>query len=397
MGKDNEKHRIGTKAIHAGQDPFKWKSGAVVPPISLASTFAQHAPAQLTESGFDYSRAGNPTRQCFEECVAAVEGAKHALAFASGLASTTTLLHLLQKGEEVVCMDDVYGGTNRLMNKVFVPNGVKVTKVDCTNLDLLSDALNENVRIVWIETPTNPTMKCVDIEACSKVIKSKLKRQDSIFVVDNTFMSPYNQKPLQFGADISMHSVSKYINGHSDVIMGLLMTNSDELAAKLRFLQNAVGAIPSPFDCYLANRGLKTLHLRMERHNSNALRVAEFLEKQSQVEKVMHPGLKSYPGYETYLKQCTGNSGMVTFWIKGDVETSKRFIANLKVFTLAESLGGFESLVELPSVMTHASVPPEQRHLLGISDTLIRLSVGLEDIDDLIEDLTSAFAAVNLC
>ena len=213
-------------------------------------------------------------------------------------------------------MDDVYGGTNRLLNKVFVPNGVTVRMVDCTKLDALSEALTEQTRIVWIETPTNPTLKCVDIEACSKLIKSKLKRTDSIFVVDSTFMSSYNQKALKFGADVSMHSVSKYINGHSDVIMGLLMTNDYQLAAKLRFLQNAIGAVPSPFDCFLANRGLKTFHLRMERHNSNAMQVAQFLQKNPMVEKVLYPGLESYPGKEFHRKQCTGDSGMVTFWIK---------------------------------------------------------------------------------
>ena len=213
-------------------------------------------------------------------------------------------------------MDDVYGGTNRLMNRVFKPNGVKIRMVDCTNLKSLEDALNEKTRIVWIETPTNPTMKCVDIQACANIIKKKLSNQDTIFVVDNTFMSPYNQKPLKFGADISMHSVSKYINGHGDVIMGVLLTNNDELAAKLRFLQNSCGAVPAPFDCYMANRGLKTLHLRMERHNANALKVAQFLEKHPMVDKVRHPGLESYPGADIHAKQCTGNSGMVTFWIK---------------------------------------------------------------------------------
>ena len=216
-------------------------------------------------------------------------------------------------------MDDVYGGTNRLLNRVFVPNGVKVKMVDCTNLKNLEAALNEKTRIIWVETPTNPTLKCVDIEGCAKVIKSKLKNQDTIFVVDNTFMSPYNQKPLKFGADISMHSVSKYINGHGDVIMGVLLTNDDKLAAKLRFLQNSCGAVPAPFDCYMANRGMKTLHLRMVRHNSNALKVAQFLEKHPMVGKVRYPGLDSYPSAEVHAKQCTGNSGMVTFWIKVSV------------------------------------------------------------------------------
>jgi cystathionine gamma-lyase len=379
---------LATLAIHAGQEPSQWHSHALIPPISLSTTFAQSAPAELF--GFDYSRSGNPTRSVFERCVAAVEGAKHGFAFSSGLASTTTLLHSLKEGEEVLCMDDVYGGTNRLMNKVFAPNGVKIRMVDCSNPDNLAAAMNDKVKIVWVETPTNPTLKLVDIAACVKIVRGY---KDVVFVADNTFMSPCFQRPLDLGADISMHSVSKYINGHSDVIMGLLLTNDDALAEKLAFLQNSLGAVPSPFDCYLANRGLKTLPLRMERHAQNALQVARFLEGHAQVEKVRYPGLESHPQHQLFKRQCTGGSGMVTFWLKGDLESAKRFIAACRVFTLAESLGGFESLIELPSLMTHASVPADQRRLLDISDSLIRLSVGLECVEDLLEDIKGAFAA----
>ncbi|XP_074612146.1 cystathionine gamma-lyase-like [Acropora palmata] len=377
---------FGTLAIHAGQDPEQWNSRAVVPPISMSSTFKQDAPG--VHRGFEYSRSGNPTRNCFEACVAALEGAKHGIATASGLSATMLLTHLLKSGDHILSVDDVYGGTNRYFSQVAAPQmGIEISFVDLAELSKLKSAIKPNTKMVWIETPTNPLLKLVDIQGASEIVH---QNEGIILVVDNTFMSSYFQRPLSLGADVVMHSVTKYLNGHSDTVMGVICTNNDELCSKLRFLQNALGPVPSPFDCYLANRGLKTLHLRMRQHQINALAVARFLEKNPRVQRVIYPGLDSYPQLELAKKQMTGFGGMVTFFIEGDVENSKQFFKASKLFTLAESLGGFESLTELPSIMTHASVPKDQREILGISDTLIRLSVGLEDTEDLIEDLDQA-------
>jgi len=376
---------FGTLAIHAGQEPEQWNSRAVVPPISMSTTFKQDSPGVF--HGYEYSRSGNPTRTCFEKCVAALEGGKHGIATSSGLGATLLLTHLLQSGDHIVCGDDVYGGTNRYFQRIASKFQLEITLIDLTNLDNLEKAIKPNTKMVWMETPTNPTLKLTDIRGVSDIVH---KREGIIMVVDNTFMSSYFQRPLALGADCVMHSVTKYMNGHSDVCMGVIATNDDELCQRMRFLQNAIGPVPSPFDCYLANRGLKTLHVRMKQHQHNALAVATFLENNPRVEKVFYPGLKSHPQHQLAKKQMKGFGGMVTAYIKGNIENSRIFLQSLKVFTLAESLGGFESLVELPSIMTHASVPEEERKVLGISDTLVRFSVGLEETEDLIQDIDQA-------
>ncbi|XP_055497867.1 cystathionine gamma-lyase-like [Leucoraja erinacea] len=376
---------FSTQALHVGQDAEQWTSMAVVPPISLSTTFKQVTPGK--HAGFEYSRSGNPTRNCLEKAVAALDGAKYCMAFASGLATTMTIAHLLKSGDGIICMNDVYGGTNRYFRSVGSEMGLQTCFIDCTSLKCLREAIKPNTKLVWIETPTNPMMNVTDIKACAELVH---KRGDIIMVVDNTFMSPYFQRPLALGADICMYSATKYMNGHSDVVMGLASTNRDDLYQKLKFLQNAIGAVPSPFDCFLCNRGLKTLSLRMRQHFKNGLAVAQFLEADPRVEKVLFPGLPSHPQYKLTKQQCTGTSGMISFLIKGNLENAKIFLENLKIFCLAESLGGYESLAEHPAIMTHASVPVEERKALGISDTLIRLSVGLEDVEDIIEDLHQA-------
>uniref|UniRef100_A0A9L0R180 Cystathionine gamma-lyase n=1 Tax=Equus caballus TaxID=9796 RepID=A0A9L0R180_HORSE len=381
---------FATQAIHSGQEPEQWTSRALVPPISLATTFKQEAPGQ--HLGFDYSRSGNPTRNCLEKAVATLDGAKYSLAFASGLAATVTITHLLKAGDHIICMDDGYGGTNRYFMEVASEFGLKISLVDCSKIKLLEAAITPETKLVWVETPTNPVLKMVDIEACAHTVH---KYGDIILVVDNTFMSAYFQRPLALGADICMYSATKYMNGHSDVVMGLVSLNSESLHSKLRFLQNSLGAVPSPVDCYLCNRGLKTLQIRMEKHFENGMAVAQFLESNPLVEKVVYPGLPSHPQHELAKRQCTGCPGMVTFYIKGTLQHAETFFKNLKVFTLAESLGGFESLAELPAIMTHASVPKSNRDALGISDTLIRLSVGLEDKKDLLDDLDQALKAAH--
>lgn len=343
--------------------------------------------------GFEYSRSGNPTRNCLEKAVAAVDGAKYSLALASGLAATMTIAHMLKCGDNIICMNDVYGGTNRYFRRVASEMGLEVSFVDCTKLDCLKAAIKPNTKLVWVETPTNPTMKVIDIKGCADVVHAHNK--DIIVVVDNTFMSAYFQRPLALGADICMYSATKYMNGHSDVVMGLVSMNRDDLYERLKFLQNAIGAVPSPFDCYLCNRGLKTLHLRMKQHFINAVAVAKFLEADPRVDKVVFPGLPSHPQYELMKRQCTGCPGMITFYIKGDLTNATAFLRNLKLFALAESLGGYESLAEHPAIMTHASVPEEERKVLGISDTLIRLSIGIEDVEDIIVDLDQALKAAH--
>ncbi|KAJ0064968.1 hypothetical protein NL108_000936 [Boleophthalmus pectinirostris] len=382
---------FATDAIHIGQEPEQWKSMAVVPPISLSTTFKQNGPGN--HAGFEYSRSGNPTRNVLEKAVAALDGAKYCLALASGLAATVTITHMLKAGDGIVCMDDVYGGTNRYFQRVAAQFGLEISFADCTKPELLKAAIKNNTKMVWIETPTNPTMKVVDIRACSDLVHEHNK--DIIVVVDNTFMSAYFQRPLALGADICMYSATKYMNGHSDVVMGLISVNDEALYDRLKFLQNALGGVPSPFDCFLCNRGLKTLHLRMERHFKNAMAAAKFLEADPRVEHVIFPGLPSHPQYDVVKKQCTGCPGMITFYIKGKLEHASAFLSNLKMFAVAESLGGYESLAEHPAIMTHASVPEKERAVLGISDTLIRLSVGLEDEEDIIEDLAQALAAAH--
>jgi len=378
---------FGTNAIHAGQDPDQWKSKAVVPPISMSTTFKQESPGE--HSGYEYSRSGNPTRDCTEKCLASLENGKHCMLFSSGLGATTSLFNLLNSGEHLVAMNDLYGGTNRFFRKIASKFNVETSFVDLTVAENLEKHIKPNTRMVWVETPTNPLLQVVDIAAVCEIAH---KQPNIIVVVDNTFMTPYFQRPLELGADCAFHSVTKYLNGHSDCVMGAVITKSDAIHEKLRFLQNAIGTVPSPFDSYLVNRGLKTLHIRMRQHMSNGMAVAKFLEADARVDSVRYPGLPSHPQYATVQKQCRGYSGMVTFFIKGGLEEAKTFLSNLKVFTLAESLGGFESLAEHPAIMTHASICKEEREQLGIYDTLVRLSVGIEDEADLINDLDQALA-----
>merc|ERR1712088_729146 len=366
--RENDKH-FATKALHVGQEPEQWKSMAVVPQISLSTTFKQDGPADFKM--FEYGRSGNPTRGVLEACLASLDGAKYALCFSSGLGTTTAITHILKAGDHIVSMDDVYGGTNRYFRKCASRMGIETSFVDATNPENVAAAIKPNTRMVWVETPTNPTLKVVDI----------------------TFLSSYFQRPLELGADIVMHSLTKYMNGHTDVIMGAACTNSEKLHEKLRFLQNAIGPVPSPFDCFLVNRSLKTLKIRMEEHQKNALIVGEWLEKHPSVISVIHPGLPSHPQHELVKRQCYGHSGMMSFYLKGGLQESKDFLSALKVVTLAESLGGYESLAELPYLMTHASIEEKERVALGVTANLIRVSVGLEDSEDIIADLDQALKA----
>jgi cystathionine gamma-lyase len=383
MKNENGKQGFGTLAIHAGQEPDP-QTGAVMTPIYQTSTYAQESPGK--HRGYEYSRTDNPTRTAYQECVAALEGGKHALAFASGLATTGAIMHLFKPGDHVVSSDDVYGGTFRIFDKVFKKLGIEFTFTDLSDLKKAEAAFRPNTKLLWLETPTNPMLKILDIEALTALAKKK----GALSVVDNTFMSSYFQKPLALGADIVVHSVTKYMNGHSDVVGGILVTNSDELYKEIKFVQNAVGAVPAPMDCFLVMRGLKTLHVRMERHAQNAMEIAKYLEKHPKVEKVIYPGLESHPQHAVARKQMTGFGGMITFFIKGGLPEARTFLERVKLFTLAESLGGVESLIEHPAIMTHASVPAESRKALGIHDNLIRVSVGIEDLADLKADLAQA-------
>jgi cystathionine beta-lyase/cystathionine gamma-synthase len=382
--------KIETLAIHAGQHPDP-TSGAVMTPIVLSSTFAQEGPGN--HKGYDYSRSGNPTRNTLEACAAALEGARHGLAFASGCAATTTILHTLSPGDHIVCGDDVYGGTFRIIDKVMKPMGISATFVDMTDLALTEAAIRPHTKLVWLETPSNPMLKVFDIERVCAIAS----RKGVPVVVDNTFATPMIQQPLGLGATAVVHSSTKYLNGHSDVVGGLVMSSDDELVQKVRFLQNAMGGIPSPFDCFLVLRGLKTLPVRMDRHAQNAQIIAAWLRKNHDVARVYYPGNDDHPQRDLIRRQMKTPGGMISFVIKGAgstvAERSQKFLSSLKVFTCAESLGGVESLIELPAVMTHASVPAETRAALGIDDGLIRISVGLEAVDDLIGDLEHAFAA----
>lgn len=380
---ENSKFGFGTRAIHAGQPPEE-KTGAVMTPIFQTSTYAQSSPGN--HSGYEYSRTDNPTRTAYQECLAALEGGKYALAFASGLATTSCILQTLKSGDHVVCCDDVYGGTYRLFERVYRPMGIDFTFVDMTDLAKVEAAFKPSTKLVWIETPTNPTLKLIDIEKVTSVSRKRGARS----VVDNTFMSAYFQKPLELGADVVMHSITKYMNGHSDVVGGALMTSDTALYDELKFLQNAVGAVPAPMDCFLVMRGLKTLHVRMDRHAENAMKVARYLEKHAKVERVIYPGLESHPQHALAKKQMSGFGGMITFFIKGGLPEARAFLEKVKLFTLAESLGGVESLIEHPAIMTHASIPAENRKSLGILDNLVRVSVGIEDINDLLKDLEQA-------
>jgi len=383
---NDAKLSIETLAIHAGQSPDPL-SGAVMPPIVLASTFAQQSPG--VHKGFEYSRTNNPTRQTLEACVAALEGGEHGMAFGSGCAASTTLFLTLSAGDHIVASDDVYGGTFRVLDKVMKPLGIETTWVDMTNPENVAAAMRPETKLVFVETPTNPMLKVVDIAAMVKIAHAGGAK----VAVDNTFATPVLQRPLSMGADVVVHSMTKYLNGHSDVVGGIAVSSDAALVEKLRFLQNSVGAVPSPFDCFLVLRGLKTLAVRMKGHVESAQKIAAFLEARPEVERVYYPGLASHPQHALARKQMRGPGGMISFVVKGGLPAARRFLEKTELFTLAESLGGVESLIEHPAIMTHGSVPKAQREALGIVDGFIRLSVGLEGVDDLIADLTRALEA----
>jgi cystathionine gamma-lyase len=382
---ENRDLRADTLAIHAGQDPDP-TSGAVMTPIVLSSTFAQDGPGR--HKGYEYSRSGNPTRKALEACIAALEGGTEGFAFGSGCGATTTLLHALGAGGHAVSGDDVYGGTFRIFDKVMKPLGLEATFVDMTDPDHVKKALRPNTRLIWLETPSNPLLKIFDIPAIAAIGKAA---GVPVFV-DNTFATPILQKPLELGATAVVHSTTKYINGHSDVVGGAVVTSDAGLAERLRFLQNAIGAVPSPFDCYLVLRGIKTLPVRMRQHVASARVLAERLAQHPAVRRVYYPGLKNDPGYGLAARQMKGPGGMISFEVDGGLGRAQKLLEKLTIFACAESLGGVESLAEHPASMTHASIPREIREKIGISDGLVRLSVGLEAEEDLWADVESALS-----
>ena len=376
--------KFNTKTIHGGQEHDK-AYGSVMPPIYQTSTYAQSTPGG--HKGFEYSRTHNPTRTALERSFASLENGKHGLAFASGLASIDAVIQLLQPGDEVISPNDLYGGTYRLFTKVYEKFGVKFHFIGMENSGRIEEYVNDNTRLIWVETPTNPMMNIIDIKAAAAVAE----KHNLLLAVDNTFATPYLQRPLDLGADIVMHSATKYLGGHSDVVMGALVVNDDDLAERLSFIQNASGAVPGPQDSFLMLRGIKTLHVRMQRHCENGKKVAEFLRNHPKIEKVYWPGFEDHPNHDIAKAQMDDFGGMISFVTKGnDYDEAVRIVENLKIFTLAESLGGVESLSGHPASMTHASIPKEEREKTGVVDALIRLSVGIEDADDLIDDLTRA-------
>ncbi|MBD8524912.1 trans-sulfuration enzyme family protein [Pseudomarimonas arenosa] len=387
MSANHSNHGIGTLAIHGGQSPDP-STGAVMPPIYATSTYAQSSPG--VHQGYEYSRSHNPTRFAYERCVAALEGGTNGYAFASGLAATSTVLDILDTGSHVVCMDDVYGGTYRLFERVRRRSaGLDFSFVDLNDMAAVEAAVKPNTKMIWCETPTNPTLKIVDIARLAEFCRGR----GIWFAVDNTFSSPALQRPLELGAHLVMHSATKYLNGHSDMVGGMIVVGDDaELREQMTFLQNSVGGVQGPFDSFLALRGLKTLHLRMRAHCENAQQLAEFLTTQSAVEKVIYPGLPQHPQHALAKQQMKGFGGMISVYVKGGFEGARRFMERLELFTCAESLGGVESLANHPALMTHASVPVERRAVLGISDNLVRLSVGVEDVADLQAELANALA-----
>jgi cystathionine gamma-lyase len=378
-------HKFGTRAIHAGQEPDP-STGAIMTPIYATSTYVQSSPG--VHKGFEYSRSQNPTRFAFERCVADLEGGVAGFAFASGLAAMSTTLDLLDTGDHVIAGDDLYGGTFRLFERVRKRSaGLNFTFIDLSDL---RGAIRAESKMLWVETPSNPLLKITDLKAVAEIAHE----HGILAVADNTFATPFLQRPLELGFDIVIHSVTKYLNGHSDMIGGIAVVRDPALAEKLRFLQNAVGGIAGPFDSFLALRGLKTLHLRMERHCSNALHLAQWLDRHPKVARVVYPGLPSHPEHELASRQMSASGGMITIFLNGGLDEARRFLENCRIFALAESLGGVESLIEHPAIMTHASVPAAHRQALGISDSLVRLSVGVEDLEDLRADLEYAFSKV---
>ncbi len=376
--------KFNTKTIHGGQQ-HEPSTGAVMTPIFQTSTYVQQSPGK--HKGYEYSRGENPTRHALEKAFASIENGTHGLAFSSGLAATDCVLRLFNSGDHIIAGDDLYGGSYRMFTQLFEKYGLTFSFVDMNNPENVKNAITENTKLIWLETPTNPLLKVADIE----VITLIAKENNLLTAVDNTFATPYNQRPLDLGADIVMHSATKYLGGHSDVVMGALMVKDEELAKQLHFIQFAAGAVAGPMDCFLALRGVKTLALRVQRHNENGMRVAEFLKNHSKVQSVYYPGLEDHPNHEVANKQMNGFGGMLSFRLKEDSrEATFKVLENFKIITLAESLGGVESLVNHPATMTHASIPAKEREKLGITDSLIRLSVGVEDVYDLIEDINNA-------
>ncbi len=379
------KKGFSTRQIHSGQKPDP-STGAIMTPIYATSTYIQESPG--VHKGYEYSRSHNPTRFAYEDCIADLEDGSAGFAFASGLSAMNTILELLPHGSHIISMDDLYGGTYRLFERVKkLSSNFEFSFIDMSKPEIIESFIKKNTKMIWIETPTNPMLKIVDLKKIAEISKS----HNLISVCDNTFASPYLQKPLNHGIDIVVHSATKYLNGHSDMIGGIVVTgNNNDITEKIRFLQNAIGSIQGPFDSFLAMRGLKTLSIRMEAHCKNAMEIAKFLSTHKLAEQVIYPGLPSHPGYEIASKQMALYGGMVTLVLKGGLEVSRKFLENCKLFSLAESLGGVESLIEHPAIMTHASIPKEEREKLGILDGLVRLSVGIEDLQDLIEDLDNA-------
>ncbi|MBK7311702.1 MAG: cystathionine gamma-synthase [Sphingobacteriaceae bacterium] len=381
---DFSKFKFGTKAIHAGAeaDPT---TGAIMTPIYQTSTYVQESPGK--NKGYGYARGKNPTREALQKNIAALENGKHAICFASGMGATDAVMKLLRPGDEVITGDDLYGGSYRMFTKIFENYGIKFHFINLSNAENITKYINKNTKLIWAETPTNPTMQIIDIEACSKIAKAN----NIILAVDNTFASPYLQNPLALGADIVMHSVTKYLGGHSDVVMGALVMNDAKLHEQLYFILNSCGANPGPMDCFLVMRGIKTLHLRMERHCFNGKKIAEYLKTHPKIEKVYWPGFTDHPNHEIAKKQMRDFGGMISIVLKGaDEAKTFKIASSFKVFSLAESLGGVESLINHPATMTHASIPKPERDKAGVVDNLLRLSVGVEDVEDLIEDLKQA-------
>ncbi len=375
--------KFDTKVVRASTKPDK-TTGAVVPPIYQTATYVLEEVG--VDKGFDYTRAANPSRQLLEEHLAEIEGAKYGVCFSSGMAAVDSVLKILKSGDHVICSDDVYGGVSRHFNNVLIHYGIEFTYVNTSNPHEVEEALKSNTKLLWVETPTNPLLKITDLEAMNKIAKSN----NLLFGVDATFSTPVFLRPLEYGADLVMHSTTKYLSGHNQIIGGSIHTNNKEIFDKMKFIQKTIGAVPSPFDCFLTMLGLRTLHLRMERHNKNAMSVAEFLENHPKVSRVAYPGLKSDPGYKIAKEQMSGYSGMISFELKGGIPSGKHLMNNVKLCLLAESLGAVETMITHPATMTHAEVPVEERHARGLTDGLVRLSVGIEDKIDIIEDLKQA-------
>jgi len=381
---DNKNYKFGTKAIHAGAEPDP-TTGAIMTPIYQTSTYVQESPGK--NKGYGYARGKNPTREALQKNIAALEDGKHCICFSSGMGATDAVMKLLRPGDEVITGDDLYGGSYRMFTKIFANYGIKFHFIDLSKAENISKYINNNTKLIWVETPTNPTMKIVDIAACSVIAK----KNNLIFVVDNTFASPFLQNPLSLGADVVMHSVTKYLGGHSDVVMGALIMNDDKLHEQLYFILNSCGANPGPMDSFLVMRGIKTLHIRMERHCFNGKKVAEYLKTHPKIAKVYWPGFTDHPNHEIAKKQMRDFGGMISFVLKNpSVEETFKIASSFHVFSLAESLGGVESLINHPATMTHASIPKEEREKSGVVDNLLRLSVGIEDIEDLLADLKQA-------